>query len=333
MAHDIPLRALPLQQRRPEERSVLTERQLKEHGVSAAVITDRCRPGGPWQQLLPKVFLLHPGPPTAEQRLQAVLLYADHGTSRVPAQRPAMITGLAALALHRFAAAPPLTDLTAVDVLVPHHRRLRDFDCVRVRRSRSVPAPVEVAGLACAPVTRALSDAVDLLEGEPQRVRALLVEAAGTGRCLPSAVVRELGRAGLSRRGDVAEAVRAMLTEGRAVAEDRVYELVRESGLPDPVWNVSLHLPDGTYLGAADAYWPEHGVTLEIDMRGPDFGEHDWAREAARRERLEALGLSVLHVTPEKLCDAPDLQAAVVHTALQIAAERVPPSLVVALPR
>lgn len=329
----LPVHPLPLQQRRAAQRSVLTERQLKDHGVTSGLIADRSRLGGPWQQLLPKVYLLHPGPPTAEQRFQAALLYvAQSGGGRVPAQRPAMVTGLAALALHRLAAAPAPAGVPVVDVLVPHQRGLRDAAFARVRRSHTLPVPEEIAGLPVAPLTRALADTVELLD-DPVHVRALLVEAAGTGRCAPSAVVRDLDRAGLLGRPDVADAVHALLSAARSVAEDSVYELVRENGLPDPVWNVALHLPDGTFLAAVDAYWPEQGVTLEIDVRSPGFGERDWHEEAERRERLEGLGLSVLYMTPEKLRDAPALQAAVVHTALRIAGDRVPPGLVVALPR
>ncbi len=66
---------------------MLTAAQLRAHGVSAAETDAQCRPGGPWQQLLPGVVLLHPGPPTSEERLHAVLLYASReGGTAVPAQ-------------------------------------------------------------------------------------------------------------------------------------------------------------------------------------------------------------------------------------------------------
>jgi hypothetical protein len=332
MAHNTPLRALPLQQRRNVQRSVLTERQLKEHGVPAGLIADRSRNGGPWQQLLPKVYLLHPGPPTNEQRLQAALLYAGHSSSRVPAQRPAMVTGLAALALHRLSSVPPVGELEVIDVLVPHQRRLRDAGQVRILRSQTLPNPDEIMGLACAPIPRALADAAAVLD-DIDLVRDLLVEAVRSGRCVPSAVLRELDAAGLLARPRIAEAMDAAVAAGRAVAEDHVYELVRAGRLPDPLWNVSLYRPDGTFLAAVDAYWPDQGVTLEIDVRAPGFGDEDWHEESRRREHLEGLGLCVLYVTPEKLRDAPELQAAVVHTALRISADRPPAALVVALPR
>lgn len=62
----------------------MTTRQLREHGIPAAETTERCRPGGGWQQVLPGIYLLHPGPPTSEERLRAVLLYASHRGPGVP---------------------------------------------------------------------------------------------------------------------------------------------------------------------------------------------------------------------------------------------------------
>lgn len=65
----------------------MTAAQLKSHGVANADMNEQCRPGGPWQQILPGVFLLHPGPPTSEERLHAVLMYAARErTTGVPSQ-------------------------------------------------------------------------------------------------------------------------------------------------------------------------------------------------------------------------------------------------------
>jgi len=41
----------------PLGHGVVTERQLRDRGVTAAGIVERCRPGGPWQELLPRVYL------------------------------------------------------------------------------------------------------------------------------------------------------------------------------------------------------------------------------------------------------------------------------------
>ncbi|MEV0171871.1 hypothetical protein AB0I00_12240 [Streptomyces sp. NPDC050803] len=345
MNHNTPLSPRPLHQLADVRRRVLTAAQLRAHGVSAAETNEQCRAGGPWQQILPGVFLLHPGPPTSEERLHAVLLFAARERNAgVPSQpgaeephRPvyteAMITGLAALTLHGFAATPPLTALDSIDVLVPRLRRLRSTGCARIVRTASLPAPEQVTGLPVAPVPRALADAVAELS-DAGAVRRLLTEAVRGGHCEPAAVVRELNQAKLLSRPHVVDAVDSLLAEGRAIAEDRLYAMVREHGLPDPVWNVDLRLPGGPHLGGLDAYWPEHAVAVELDTRAPRQDEDAmWSEYARKREHLERLGITVVYITPKKLRDALEQQAAVVRTALMASADRDPAAYVVVLPR
>lgn len=347
MKHDSPAFPLPLSHLSEVQRRVLSAAQLREHGVSPAQTTAQCRPGGPWQQLLPGVYVLHPGPATSEERLHGTLLYAGRptvpaqgrprtGAVRAPLYGEAMVTGLAALALHRFSAAPPLLSLDRIDVLVPRTRRLRSTGCARLVRAHSLPRPEEVDGVPVAPVPRALADAVaDLADADA--VRRLLTEAVRGRHCEPAAVVKELSRARLLSRPHVVDAVDSLLAEGRALAEDRLYELVRTGGLPDPVWNVDLRLPGGPHLGGVDAYWPEQAVAVELDTRAPRHdeatGDALWSEYARKREHLERLGITVVHLTPRKLRESPEQQATVVRTALIASTDRDPASYVVVLPR
>ncbi|AQS69581.1 hypothetical protein [Streptomyces pactum] len=358
MTHNTPLSPRPLHHLADGRRRLMTVAQLRTHGVSAAETNEQCRPGGPWQQLLPNVVLLHPGPPTSEERLHAVLLYAareraagaNGGASGgltvsvpvqpggeetpTPAYGEAMITGLAALTLHGFCAAPPLPSLDVIDVLVPRLRRLRTTGCARVVRTTALPTATQVTGLPVAPVARALADAVAELT-DAGAVHRLLTEAVRGGHCEPAAVVRELNRARLLSRPHVVDAVDSLVAEGRALAEQRLYRMVREHGLPEPVWNVDLRLPGGPHLGGVDAYWPEQSVVLELDTRAHRQQEDDtvWAQYARKREHLERLGITVVHLTPRKLRDCPEHQAAVVRTALMAAGDREPAAYVVVLPR
>ncbi|WP_225844588.1 hypothetical protein [Streptomyces sp. HPF1205] len=306
---------------------VVTVRQLRAEGMTAAEIEERCRPGGPWQQVLPRVYLLHEGPPSGGERVRAALLYAAGRDARTHA---AMVTGPAALALHGFSCLPPLTGLPRIDVLVDRQRRLRDAGDVAVRRVRELPHPQDVDGVPCAPVARALADAVDALD-DIDTVRVLFAEAVREGHCEARAVVRELAAAGLLERPYVRGAMDVLRAEGRAVAEERLYAMVHCHHLPDPVWNVRLTLPGGPPLGGVDAYWPEHAVAVAIDASLDDDGT--WSRSARRRERLEALGITVVYVTPEKLRDAMEQQAVVVRTALMSSADRTPAAYVVVTPR
>ncbi|MFE3625977.1 hypothetical protein [Streptomyces goshikiensis] len=320
MNHNAPLPLAHLTGSRPR---VLSLAQLREHGVTASDAAGR-----PWQQILPGVFLLHSGPATSEERLHAALLYAGRrGNDEV------MITGLAALALYRFGSAPALLALPHIDVLVPNTRRLRSAGDVRVLRAHTPPRPVEVTGLPVAPVARAVADAVAGLS-DAVTVQRLLSEAVRGGHCEPAAVVRELTVARLLNRPHVVDAVESLLTEGRAIAEDRLYQLVRGYELPEPVWNVELRLPGGPHLGGVDAYWPEQAVAVEIDTRVPRQGEDEqWSECVRKRESLERLGVTVIHITPRKLRDWPEQQAAVVRTALTASVDREPPAYLVVLPR
>ncbi|MEU9699946.1 hypothetical protein [Streptomyces sp. NPDC047981] len=272
--------------------------------------------------------------PLTADRLRAALLHA-HRPGAAPAAREteAMITGLAALAVHGFSSAPPLLALDRIDVLVPRTRRLRSTHTVRVVRAHDMPEPLELGGVPVAPVARALADAVSALTDAPT-VRGLLTEAVRGGHCEPGTVVRELNRARLLNRPHVVDAVDSLLAEGRGIAEERLYEMVREFGLPDPMWNVDLRLPGGPHLGGVDAYWPDQAVALELDTRAPRQDDDAlWSEYTRKREHLERLGITVVHITPRKLREAMDQQATVVRTALMAASDRQPAAYVVVLPR
>ncbi|MFJ5019183.1 hypothetical protein [Streptomyces griseoluteus] len=345
MTHDTPLSPRPLRHLTEVHRRVLTAAQLRTHGVTTAELNERCRADGPWRLLLPNVVLLHSGSPTSEERLHGALLYASReSVPGVPAQpgagdphrgayAEAMLTGLAALALHGLPSAPPLLGLERIDVLVPRLRRLRSTGYVRVVRTPDLPVARPVSGLPVAPVARAVADAVAHLT-DADTVRRLLTEAVRDGHCDPAALVRELSDARLMGRAHVVDAVDSLVAEGRAVAEDRLYRMVTGYGLPDPVWNVDLRLPGGPHLGGLDAYWPEQAVAVELDTRAPRQDEDaTWSEYARKREHLERLGITVVHITPKKLRESAEQQAAVVRTALMAAGDRDPAAYVVVLPR
>lgn len=272
--------------------------------------------------LLPGVFLLHPGPPSDAEVLHAALCYVGGRPGE------AMVTGLAALDLHGFSAAPPLVAARRVDVLVSHTRRLRSTARVRVVRARALPRPVRAGGFPVAPVPRALADAVGGLLGAGE-VGRLLIEAVRGGHCEPQSVVHELSQARLLTRPQVVAAVGRLAAEGRAVAEELLMDLVRVGGLPDPCWNVELRLPHGAPLGWVDAYWPERAVAVAIESHlsrcdpgtagARELGARDvrWRACVRRAASLEKLGITLLHLTPKQLREAPARQATVVRAALR----------------
>ncbi|MFD8985832.1 hypothetical protein ACFV0Q_38950, partial [Streptomyces sp. NPDC059564] len=76
-------------------------------GIPDATITSRTRPGGPWQRLLPRVYLLQTGPPDHRQRALAAVLYAAEPTADPLSGDTAALTGAAALTLLGIRDTPP----------------------------------------------------------------------------------------------------------------------------------------------------------------------------------------------------------------------------------
>src|SRR5215472_7597402 len=74
-----------------KQHGVVTRAQALESGMTRRVVDYRIRRGGPWQTLIPGVYLTHAGRPADEQRDMAALLYA--GPTSV-------LTGGAALRRH-----------------------------------------------------------------------------------------------------------------------------------------------------------------------------------------------------------------------------------------
>ncbi|MGI5249688.1 hypothetical protein [Actinacidiphila glaucinigra] len=203
-----------------EQDRVATVAQLAAVGVPQSRLREWCRPGGRWQRPLPRVVVLHSGPLTAAQRSRAALAFAGHP------QVPAMITGVAGLALHGVAVAAPPCGLPVVDVLVPSERRIRTHTWVRVHHGRGLPVPDTVDGVPVAPVVRAAADGVResidpewALEVVRELVAALGVPAA--------ALAAELGGAVLARRPAVAALLDAVDSGPRAAPRSR---------WPEPWW-------------------------------------------------------------------------------------------------
>ncbi|WP_062204563.1 hypothetical protein [Streptomyces sp. NBRC 109706] len=330
MNHDVPLTPGQRPELADAARRVTTIEALRAQGVSPATARRRCRPGGPWQMPLPGVVLLHADPPGEHELLHAVLRYTAGRSGE------AVLTGRAALALHGLAELPQLGALDdRVDVLVPHTRRLRSVGPARITRTARLPRPVRLAGLPVARVPRALADALPHLP-EDARNHLPLHEAVRRGHCEPRSLIAELEHAGWLDDPRVAVAVDDLLAAGRPAAEDLLFHMVRQGGLPDPCWNVSLWLPDGPFLGRVDAYWPEASVAIHLDTRVPrQRGHHPTPRETERHRReqtLKGLGVTLVRIPPRALQASWRRQATAVRAALQAAATRPTTDWVVVLP-
>ena len=149
------------------------------HGMTTSALRQRLRAGGPWQRLLPGVFLAVTGTPTTEQRSMAALLYAGTG---------GMITGAAAVGLWGVQAPRG----TMIDVLIPAMRQRRSTGFVRIHLTTRMPDRVFTVGpVRMVPPARAVADAARGMTSLAD-VRAVVAAAVQLGTCTPGALAAEL---------------------------------------------------------------------------------------------------------------------------------------------
>jgi len=292
---------------------VISREQALGCGITRSALGRRTRPGGPWQRVLPGIYLAQTGVPTVPQLEMAALLHGGAGS---------VLTGMAALHGQGLIAAPS----RSFDVLVPVARRPGSTAFVRIHRTTRMPSGVIREGRrSYALPPRALADAARSL-GDLTEVRALIAGAVQRGDCPLSALARELreGQMGESARlrqvlGEVADGV-------RSVAEAEFRDLIKRADLPWPKFNARLFTADGAYIGRPDAWWPREGVAVEIDSREWHLNPADWERTMQRHTRMSGHGILVQHFTPRQIrTDRATVIAAIIDTLAAGAARPVLP--------
>lgn len=149
---------------------VLSRGQGLDCAMSNRVMQHRLRPGGPWQTLLPGIYLTVTGTPTPAQREMGALLYAGPGS---------VITGPAALFSHGVPAEP--TDM--VDVLVPTTTQRKNQAYIRLHRTARIPEQTgDRDGIRYAPAARAVADTVRMM-GDITQIRGLVADALKRDAC------------------------------------------------------------------------------------------------------------------------------------------------------
>jgi hypothetical protein len=230
---------------------VVRTAELLATGGPGPAIGLRCRPGGPWQRLLPGVVLMSSGEPSRRQRLRAALAYAGEG---------AAITGLDAAGLDH--------DLgvragEAVHVLIPAARRSTPHGYVVVERTTRMPDLIERDGLNYAPMPRAVVDAARR-ERDALRLRSLLSGPVRCGACSVAQLCAELDAG--NQRGSAAPraALRAISDGVVSLTEGLARRVARGAALPPPRWNVPLRDVTGSLLGVVDAWWDDVALAWEV---------------------------------------------------------------------
>jgi hypothetical protein len=273
-----------------QQHSVISRTQVLSCGMSPGALQQRITRPGPWQRLLPGVYLALTGGVTQDQREMAALLYAG---------KPSVITGAAAVRRHHLRCAGP----NAVDLLVPAATQRQSVGFVRVHRTRRMPEEIWVTGqIRFAKVPRAVADAARSLDRFDD-VRAVVCEAVQRKACGVAELTAEL-EAGPSAGSALLRRALAEVGDGvRSVAEADFRVLILASDLPRPVFNARLFGADGTFIATVDAWWQEAGVAAEVDSRAYHLSAADADRTTQRHDRLLTHGVLPLHFPPSRIRD------------------------------
>jgi hypothetical protein len=294
-----------------EQFSVVSRGQLLALGMKDTAMQWRVRAGGPWQPLLPGVYLGLTGAPNLLQQEMAALLYAGPGS---------LITGPVAL-MHHGLRSPGM--LETVDVLVPAGRQRVSTGFARLHRTYRMPSKMVASGpLRFAVVARAVADTGRLLS-EVRDVRAVVADAVQRGRCSVPELAEEL-RDGPVRGSAMFRSVLAEVADGiRSTAEGDLRELIRVKRLPMPLFNASLSL-GGRFIARPDAWWPEAGVSADVDSREWHLSPADWDRTRKRHDLLCAAGVIPLHFSPRQIRREPAEVVRLIRDALDAGLRRPP---------
>ena len=294
-----------------QQSSVVSREQLLALGMKDHAMQYRVRRGGPWQILLPGVYLTASGVPSLSQKEVAALLYAGPGS---------LITGPLAL-MHHSIRSGSAADV--IDVLVPAGRQRVSAGFARLHRTTRMPARASSAGpVRLTLVPRAVADTARQLT-ELRDVRAVVADAVQLGRCTVSQLAEEL-RTGPVRGSAVFRSVLAEVADGiRSTAEGDLRDVVRTARLPMPLFNPSLYDGD-LFLGKPDGWWPDAGVAGEVDSRAWHLSPDDWDRTRRRHDLMAAAGVIVLHFSPRELRREPAKVAEMIKGALERGLNRPP---------
>jgi hypothetical protein len=298
---------------------VICRSQAAACGMTEAAMRHRIRPDGPWQVVLPGVYLSTRGTMTARQRQVAAFCYAG----RVSGQALA-VTGSAALAWHRIRTSAPPAE--RVDVLVKPACRRRDAGFARLLPTTIMPGAAFWDGSVCyAPPARATADAARQLR-DPADVRAVVAAVVQQGRVTVWQLAEELSLGAVQQSAGLRRALAEVAQGVRSGAEGDLVALIRRSRLPVPMLNPRLFVGD-ELLAVPDAWWPEAGVAAEVDSQEWHLSPDSWKATMARHARMSAQGIIVLHFPPSRIRTAGREVAAEIQSALAAARGRGLPAV------
>lgn len=300
------------------QRDVITSAQAMKCGLTRKAVEHRLRRDGPWQRILPGVYLAVTGSATQEHREMAALLYAGSKS---------ILTGPVAVRRHGLTSPGPNT----VDVLVPLAVRRQSTGFARLHRTARLPERFTVTGrVRFADAARAVADAARGF-ARFDDVRAVVCEAVQCRACTVQDLLDELEAGPTAGSALLREAIAELGDSVRSVAEAQFRTLILRSGLPRPMFNAQLFDADGRFIAMVDAWWPRAGVAVEVDSRTHHFKVKDQDDTNARHDELAAHGILPLHFAPKIIRTEGPVVIDQIDRAIQNGSAR-PPLPIVAYP-
>ena len=292
---------------------IIRTAELRRWGVSNSAIDARCRPGGPWQRLLPGVVMLGNGHPTARQRAVAAIALSGEN---------AVLTGRAALHEYGYGTSYP----GDAHVLIATHRRVQSTGFVLVERTTRLPVPVTRNGLPCAPLPRALLDAARRCR-TLDSTRSLIAEVVQRGEVSVAELIAELD-SGSGRGAALPRAVlREVSADVHSVSEAEARRLWLRSGLPPMVFNRRIVDAAGQFIAMPDGWIDEVAFAWDIDSLDWHLAPKAYKSTVERRTRMQNHGIIVLPTLPSAVRDDPDRVITDLRSHYELASSRPRPAV------
>lgn len=215
----------------------------------------------------------------------------------------------------------------AIDVLVPHHRRVRLIGA-RVHRTLSLPdRHVQLDdGLRTTTVDRTLADLGASVRSAvvARAMEQAVIEGRTTIRRLYR-LIDDHGQRGRTGIGALRAALDDWVMSDRppdSALEVMFARLVRRAGLPAPEYQYEIRDADG-FVARVDAAWPEAVLVVEVDGFHAHASAAALQHDLSRQNRLVRLGWTVLRFTWRDVVRRPAKVAAMVADTLADAGGRI----------
>jgi very-short-patch-repair endonuclease len=140
--------------------------------------------------------------------------------------------------------------------------------------------------------------------GNPASVRALVATAVQSRLCLIEHLAEELRSGSMQGSAHFRAALEEVVAGVRSIVEAELRQLIITGRLPEPVFNARLLVYD-ELIAVADVWWPDFGVVAEADSKEWHLLPEHWEQTMARHARMTALGILVLHFTPNQIKSEP----------------------------